>query len=263
MIAALAARTSFSMLLLCSCAALLGAAPAPRAYSGTAVDISAIVPPAPLKGDARYAADRAVFKRMRKLVDQPRWQLAVADIPFDVRSVLGRFSCACGASLSPETTPVTFSLLSRATADVSAANNLLKNRFQRERPFRIDRGQTCQSPADLDRYDYPSGHAARGWAIGTILAELIPERAAAILARARAFGESRLVCRVHNMSAVEAGRLSASSTLTVLRTFPEYQSDFAAARRELMETEATPGSRRPDDARCAAEATLIAQPILR
>ena len=44
-----------------------------------------------------------------------------------------------------------------------------------------------------------------------ILAELEPDRASDILVRARAYGESRVVCGVHNASAVEGGRIIAAA----------------------------------------------------
>lgn len=110
-------------------------------------------------------------------------------------------------------------------------------------------------------YDYPSGHATKGWTWALILSELLDDRAAPIMARGRAYGESRVVCGVHNMSAVEAGRMVASSTLTVIRTEPAYQDGVVAARRELdaLRKASTP----PAAQSCAAEEAVVNQPIFR
>jgi membrane-associated phospholipid phosphatase len=50
---------------------------------------------------------------------------------------------------------------------------------------------------------------------GLILAELVPEAASDVLARARAFGQSRIVCGVHNASAVEAGWMTATAVFAM------------------------------------------------
>ena len=53
-----------------------------------------------------------------------------------------------------------------------------------------------------------------GW--GLVLAELAPDRATPILSRARAIGESRVVCGVHYPSDVLAGYLAASLWVSTL-----------------------------------------------
>jgi acid phosphatase (class A) len=60
-----------------------------------------------------------------------------------------------------------------------------------------------------------------------------PENGNALIARGRAIGDSRVVCGVHNASAVEAARLLTSSTMALVTATPEYQADLAAARAEL------------------------------
>ncbi|WDF74926.1 hypothetical protein [Novosphingobium sp. KACC 22771] len=94
-----------------------------------------------------------------------------------------------------------------------------------------------------------------------LLAKLAPDRATPVLARGRAFGESRIVCGVHNASAVEAGRLSATTTLAALDQVPAFRDDFAAAQAEIGALRADPATPRPDAAQCRAEAALVAQPI--
>ncbi|MFX8852512.1 phosphatase PAP2 family protein, partial [Acinetobacter baumannii] len=89
--------------------------------------------------------------------------------------------------------------LGRVGRDASSITNLAKDHFERPRPFIAPGGAIC---TESDRaglmksYGYPSGHATFSWAVGLILAELVPDRATDILARARAFGESRVVCGV-------------------------------------------------------------------
>jgi len=242
--------------------ALLSAATAPSHYiPPNAIDLTKILPPAPAKGDIRYEADREVFRAMKARIGSPRWKLATQDVVYATPVMMRDFSCAAGIALSPEVTPATYRILATASADTGHANVAAKAHWKRLRPFQIDAGETCEPKEELGgTYDYPSGHTTKGWTFGLVLADLLPDRATPILARARAYGESRIVCRVHNMSAVEAGRMGATVTMTAIRATPAYQADLAAARAELAAARRdTPP---PDSAACAAEAALTTPSVL-
>jgi acid phosphatase (class A) len=163
------------------------AADKPTGYLPFTVDLTTILPPAPVKGDIRYATDRRVFKATRALLATPRGALATQDVPSSTSDVMRDFSCAAGVRLSPGETPATYRLLANVGADTARANNAAKDHWQRLRPFLIDKGPVCESKQDLAKsYDYPSGHTTRGWTFGLVLADLEPDRATPILTRARA-----------------------------------------------------------------------------
>ena len=169
-------------------------------------DILPILEPAPVKGDARYDADRRIFRATRRLLDTPRGALAVNDVQRAPDAMLADFACALGASLTPNQLPRTVAVIERASVDTNAQKDRAKDFYKRTRPLFIDRGPACQPRAKLAKtFDYPSGHTTGGWTWALILADLAPERATAILARGRAFGQSRAICGAHNASAVEAG----------------------------------------------------------
>ena len=177
------------ILLLVSAAAGAGAATQYKGYLDTPVDITSVVPDAPLKGEVRYDADRKVFRATRAMLKTPRGQLANVDLPSSVSDVMTIFSCAAGVRLSPETTPATYRLLANANADSARANNLAKDHWKRPRPFLVDKGPVCDSKEELAKsYDYPSGHSTRGWTFGLVLSDAEPDRATPIEVRARAYG---------------------------------------------------------------------------
>lgn len=240
---------------------LIGADAPPGYIGGATIDVAPVVPPAPQKGDIRYATDRKVFKATRALLATPRGTLATADVPGSINAVMQDFSCAADITLSQQATPATFRLLTNASADTSRATNAAKDMWKRKRPFLIDKGPICEDREELARsYDYPSGHATRGWTFGLVLSDLLPDRATPILTRARAYGESRIVCGAHNLSAIEAGRLSATATMQAVRGTAGYQTDLAAARAELAAARANGQS--PNAATCMTEATLTRASIL-
>ena len=110
----------------------------------------------------------------------------------------------------------------------------------------------------MKSFDYPSGHASLGWVQGLVLTELVPDRGTQILQRARAYGESRVVCGLHNWSAVEAGRTNGASVFAALHGSSRYLSDMAKARGEIEA--ARRSAEKPDAARCAEEA-VVTKPL--
>jgi len=242
--------------------AMLAAAVGQPGYLDVLPDLTSVVPPPPQKGDPRYEADRRVFRLTRSLLSTPRGALAARDVPYTMPDLMRDFSCAAGVGLSPEKTPATYRLLINADADTARANEAAKQRWKHLRPFQIDRGAICESKELLVKsFDYPSGHVTHGWTVGLVLANLEPDRATPILSRAVAYGESRIVCGAHNMSAVEAARLGATVSMQIIAQTARYQADFAAAKAELDDLR-----RRPDAMAetkvCAAERALTGRSIL-
>ncbi len=239
------------------------AAPAANAsyLAPGAVDVLAVLAPAPLKGDDRYESDRRTFRATRRMAGSPRWKMAAEDAEVSVPALLQHFSCALDIE-SPQaaTLPRTVQMLRKASQDAGRVMNVAKEHFKRQRPFWIDAGETCRDRAELgDTFDYPSGHTMAGWTWGQLLADAVPERREQLLARGRSIGESRIVCGFHNATAVEAGRLAADATLEKIRATPAYVADRKAASAELEA--ARLAGPRADPARCEIEARVLATPV--
>ena len=73
----------------------------------------------------------------------------------------------------------------------------------------------------------------RPWAWASVIAELVPEKASPILARGKAFGDSRIVCGVHFQSDIEAGRYLGSAMVSRLHQNAEFVSDLETAKAEV------------------------------
>lgn len=247
-------------LLLTGCATLGGdTAPTGRYLTKAQFDARADLPPPPAKGSPEAAKDRQIFLATRKLQGTPRWAIAQADNVEE--NVLDAYTCALGYTPTREKNPKLAALLLRVSGDVRAAVTSTKMKYRRPRPYRSEPGPICinRSLGLAVSPDYPSGHATWGWTVGLILAEAAPDRSEAILARARAFGESRLVCGVHNASAVEAGRKNAENLVAALWSSDAFKTDLAGVRAEL---DAARGrSPAPDPARCTAQANLLSAPL--
>jgi acid phosphatase (class A) len=218
-------------------------------------DTAALIGPPPAAGSAALADDEATYRATRKLEGQSRWRLAAKDAAFGAAEMLNAYSCALGVTLTPKSAPVLERLLDRVSNDTEAGSGRAKRVYHRTRPFVTLGGDICTPGEDWLKtsYSYPSGHSTFGWASGLVVAAAAPDSAEAVMARADAYGESRVICGVHYESDVAAGRKIGAAVFAALQTDAAFQADLAAARAELARLRAAPHSA-PDAGECAVEA---------
>ena len=229
--------------------------------AGAAPDILRVLTPPPKDGDSRDAADLAVFRNTRQLQGTPRWIIAQRDNAVGTAALIQAFSCSLDTTIAPADAPALMKLLGQAAIDAGAASTSGKNTWRRKRPFEREKGPVCLAPEEVERLarvspDYPSGHATAAWMAGRLISELAPDRATEILERARMFGESRVVCGLHHVTAVEAGRTTAEGVLAALHGVPAFRSDLEAAREEMTRLRALA---KPAPQTCAADAAALAE----
>ena len=209
--------------------------PAGYLTAGQLPDARDFLPPPPSPDSPKGQADRAIYQSMKSLEDTPRWDQARADADVETPKAPKAFACALGAAVTPEAAPRLSLMLAKVMMDVSKAEDAAKAAYARHRPFLSDNGEICVAKEDwlVKQGSYPSGHAATGWAWALILSELDPTRSEALMKRGMSYGESRVVCRVHYESDVEAGRLVGSAVVARLHSDPAFISDLKRARIEL------------------------------
>lgn len=219
----------------------------------------ALLPPPPTTGSAAFALDEEIARRSPALRGTPRWTLAVSDADLRFPHAAGTFSCVLNAPITEEHTPHLYLLLRRTLTDAGLSTYPAKDNYHRTRPFVLNKEPTCtpDEKAVLEKDgSYPSGHTAVGWAWALILSEIAPEQTDAILARGRAYGESRNVCNVHWHSDVIQGRFMGAGTVARLHADPAFRADVEAAKAELVAVRAK-GLKPPRD--CTVEAAALAQ----
>ena len=222
-------------------------------------DSLALLPPPPAKGSLAEALDREIANRSLKLQGSPRWALAASDADLMFPHAANIFSCALGLTVSQTRTPHLYRLLRRTLADAGLSTYRAKKHYSRKRPFMVNGGPVCTPHEEMHlRKDgsYPSGHAAIGWAWALILAELAPERADEILARGRAFGQSRVICNVHWQSDVLMGRAMGAAAVARLHADPAFREAMEAARKEVAALSASGVGTTAD---CATEEQALRQ----
>ena len=203
---------------------------------GAAPNSLTLLPPPPEPGSTAQARDDAAAKAAVARAGGPRWMQATQDADLRFPAVAETFSCAVGVRITEADTPHLYTLLRRSLVDVGLSTYPTKIKYQRVRPFTVDGAPTCTPDEEAAlRKDgsYPSGHSAVGWGWALILTEAAPDRADAVLARGRAFGQSRVECNVHWLSDTEEGRVMAAGVIARLHDDAAFRDDLAAARTEI------------------------------
>lgn len=217
----------------------------------------ALVPAPPSAGSAGFALDEQVSREARALRGTPRFSQATRDAELGFPEGANQFSCAADIDVDAVKTPALYRLLERSRIDASAATKAAKNQYQRPRPFMVNGEPTC-TPDDEARLrrngSYPSGHTSIGWAWALILSEIAPDRADAIQARGRNYGESRLVCNVHWQSDILEGRFMGAAAVARLHDNAAFNKDLLAARKEIADARKA-GLHSSRD--CAAEEAVL------
>ncbi len=153
---------------------------------------------------------------------------ALADSEYSVF----RFADVMGPSFTADKLPKAAAFFQRVHQTAADLLEPIKRKWRRPRPFEQDeRIKPALRPSPSP--SYPSGHATFGYLVGVLLAAMVPERRDAILARAREYGENRVIGGVHFPSDVAAGREVAIVLATELRSSVEFRDSFEEVRSEI------------------------------
>jgi acid phosphatase (class A) len=220
-----------------------------------------LLPPPPKDDSTAFANDEAVSKVAYGLRDTPRWQQATLDAKVKMPDMTVAFSCALGVPISKTDTPNLIRMMSRVFTDTADSTEAAKHEYKRQRPFMVHNEGTCTPESEEAlRGDpsYPSGHTAIGYAWMLTLVEAAPDRIDALVARGRAFGESRMVCNAHWQSDVLQGRAMGTVTMARLHAEPAFRADMRASIKDIAAARAK-GLKPNND--CVKEAEALKQPI--
>ncbi|MDR3135353.1 MAG: phosphatase PAP2 family protein [Deltaproteobacteria bacterium] len=203
------------------------------------------LPPPPTEDSPDFFRDVAVYWQNATKKDEDRFRQASVDANFDDNWPT-LFEKAFGLAINKKSTPFTYELLNRATADSSTAYDDVKAKYQRKRPFVYFNqpfGTTCQ-PAEegsiRNSGSYPSGHVANAWLIALILSEVSPGSQEAVMARGLDYGFSQVICGSHWTSDVEAARYLGSAVYARLHADSEFMNLLAKSKQEIDQARANP-----------------------
>lgn len=194
-------------------------------------NLDSTIPPPPISSSFEYKLEIEFMKsRIAKLSDAQK-DLAIKDA---VNESVGFFSDTLpGFDITK--LPKTKSLFDKVKYNAGYEAGVFKNYFKTKRPYQVDSNiQACVTPkpSNLDR-SYPSGHTTMGYAMGVVLANLIPEKAKEIMERSRLYGENRINCGAHFPSDVSGGQVLGTLVAKELLKNNEFQLLMKASKEEL------------------------------
>ncbi len=208
----------------------IGTAVAEHNYyiSASSVDLPHLLAPPPTLDSAAGKADlQAVMEAQRS------WTPAmIAAARADEQLSVFRFADVIGPAFKPENLPFAAAFFERVFSDQAKVVGAAKVYFHRPRPFVVGAGIK-----PLERLSpnssYPSGHATFAYVDAIILANVLPEKAAAIFARADAYAHNRVLEGVHYPTDLEAGRISGAVIDNVFLHNAHFMADYERARVEI------------------------------
>ena len=193
-------------------------------------DASRFLPPPPAQDSIRTRGELQELHAIAVIASDARKAAATHDAHDETPDI---FNAAIGFDIA--TTPQTQKLLQIVVDEEDPDSKAAKSFFHRLRPYAADPTLvTCETPKPgKPANSYPSGHSTLGFAMGVVLAQVMPDKAQAILARAGEYAENRLVCGVHYRSDIVAGQQFGTILALKLMQKPAFQQQMAAAQTEL------------------------------
>lgn len=220
-------------------AAPLAATPAPGQFlRADAVNVAALIPPAPADNSLTTAADITTLLEVQKR--RTPEAIAVAEY-FANHGSAFEFAAVIGRWFTAEKLPVSAAVFARVAEDRNAIVSAGKRRWDRPRPPLLDpRLHPCihlpHSPS------YPSGHSTSAFLWADILAEIFPNDRAALRERAELIAWSRIIGGVHYPSDITAGRMLGDRLAQELLKTPSFQAALREVKAEVARVEPKPAA---------------------
>ena len=195
-------------------------------------DASRFLPPPPAQDSARTKAELEELRSLAASTSDARKAMATKDAKDETPDI---FNAAIGFDIA--STPQTQKLLQIVVDEEEPDTKAAKAYFHRLRPYAVIPSLHTCTPTKpgkaANANSYPSGHATLAFSMGVVLAQVMPDRAQAILARSAEYAENRLICGVHYRSDIVAGQQFGTVLALKLMQRPAFQQQMATSAAEL------------------------------
>ncbi|TPM32886.1 phosphatase PAP2 family protein [Mesorhizobium sp. B2-3-4] len=192
------------------------------------IDLTMILPPPPANDSAETKAELGEVLTLQVTRTPEMVASAVADAEENV----WRFGDVMGPNFTKDKLPKFSAFFDRVVETEGAVVDPAKDVWKRPRPHQLS--DLVKPAVKLSSSgSWPSGHATVGTMMGIILADMVPEKRAEIMARAAAYAHNRVVGGIHYPSDVEMGKISGSVIAAVLLNRDDFKAEYEVAKAEL------------------------------
>jgi acid phosphatase (class A) len=192
------------------------------------IDLLVILPPPPANDSAQTKAELAEILTFQVTRTPEMTARAAADATENV----WRFADVMGPNFTKEKLPKFAAFFDRVTETEGAVVDPAKDVFNRPRPHQLS--DLVKPAVKLSNSGaWPSGHATVGTLMGIVLSNMVPEKRAAIMARAWDYGNNRVIGGIHFRSDVEMGRIAGAVIAATIMKHEDFKAEFEPAKAEL------------------------------
>jgi acid phosphatase (class A) len=211
---------------------------AQRYFDASVLDLTRLLPPPPANDSPETRAELDQMLKVQQVRGAHESERARADAAVNIY----RLADALGspAAFNANRLPLTEAMFGKVLNSELAVVGAAKKYYGRPRPFRVEK--KLEPVVAADGGSYPSGHSSWVRAVALVLADMVPERRAQIIARADEYAHNRVVAGVHYPSDVEAGKLAGTAIAAALYASPDFRRDLAAATTELRQALSLPAA---------------------
>jgi acid phosphatase (class A) len=195
------------------------------------INLGRIVPPPPTADSRQHQIDLQAVLSAQSTRSQEAAARAVRD---NATSIFQFEDGILGNEFQESRLPKFMAFYKRVMDDTRAILLSAKDLWNRPRPFLASQEVNAVGEL-LTNGSYPSGHATRSWLTAILLADMVPEKAAQLFARAREYGDNRVLAGVHFPSDIEGGRLAASAIAAAMMLDDVFRHDVYEAGAELRQ----------------------------
>ncbi|HGM4932418.1 TPA: acid phosphatase [Serratia marcescens] len=192
------------------------------------VDLTHILPPPPANDSAQTQ------RELREVLDmqQKRTPEMASQTKADAEENVWVYSNVMGPKFNAKALPAVSAFFDRIVATEAAVVDPAKDFWKRPRPHMLD-SRIEPIVKRSSSGSWPSGHTTLGTLMGITLANMVPEKRAAIMTRAWQYGDNRVVAGIHYPSDIEMGRIAGSVISQQLSQQQDFQQQYRQARDEL------------------------------
>jgi acid phosphatase (class A) len=193
------------------------------------VNLAKLLAPPPATQSDEQKLDLTTVLQAQRDRTASQSERAVADNDLSVFRIAGD---VLGPNFTPALVPKSAAFFDRIWKDYRSIILATKDVWDRPRPFKVS---TDVKPIGKleNGGSYPSGHATRGYLSAIILSNMLPEKRESLFARAREYGQNRVIAGNHFPSDIEAGRIAATAIAVAFMQNEAFMKDFAEAKAEL------------------------------
>ncbi len=193
-------------------------------------DLVKLLPPPPAADSAKNKEELAEVLTLQVT----RTPEMVSHVQADAEENVWRFAGVIGPDFKPEKLPRLTAFFIRVLASEGPQTDPAKEFWKHPRPHQYS--ELVKPVVKLSKsYSYPSGHATVGTMMGILLGNMLPEKRAEIVQRANEYANNRVIAGIHFRSDIDAGRVAGALIIANLMENSDFNTEFAAARKELRE----------------------------